>query len=87
MFAKNFSTGLQDVSPILVSIDGGNFTSSSQPRAPDQVELGIIQTSNESFDYNGEFDLDLEYGMTLVTKSQNVTLYHVGDIIEGEDNL
>jgi hypothetical protein len=25
MFAKNFSTGLQGVSPTLVSIDGGNF--------------------------------------------------------------
>ena len=67
----------------MVSIDGGNFTSPSQPRAADQVELGVIQTSNESFDYNGESDLDLEYGMTLVTKSQNVTLYQVGDIIEG----
>ncbi|OJA13987.1 hypothetical protein AZE42_04597 [Rhizopogon vesiculosus] len=65
MFAKNFSTGLQGVSPTLVSIDGG-----------------VIQTSNENFDNNGESDLDLEYGMTLVTKSQNVTLYQVGDIIE-----
>jgi len=62
----NFSTGLQGVSPTLVSIDGG-----------------VIQTSNESFDYNGESDLDLEFGMTLVTKSQNLTLYQVGDIIEG----
>jgi len=49
IFAKNFSTGLQGISPTLVSIDEGNFTSSSQPRAADQVELGDIQTSNESF--------------------------------------
>lgn len=66
LFAKNFSTGLEGVSPTLVSIDGGS-----------------VPTSASSFDYNGESNLDLEYGMTLVTKGQNVTLYQVGDSIEG----
>lgn len=66
MFAKNFSTGLEGVSPTLVSIDGGS-----------------IPTSASSFDYNGESNLDLEYGMTLVTKAQNVTLYQTGDSVEG----
>jgi tripeptidyl-peptidase-1 len=66
MFAKNFSTGLEGVSPTLVSIDGGS-----------------IPTSASSFDYNGESNLDLEYAMTLVTKGQNVTLYQVGDSVEG----
>lgn len=68
LFAQNFSTGLEGVSPTLVSIDGGT-----------------LQTSDytPSFDYNGEANLDLEYGMTLVTKGQNVTLYQVGDWVEG----
>lgn len=66
MFANRFSTGLEGVSPTLVSIDGGS-----------------IPTSASSFDYNGESDLDLEYGMTLVTGKQNVTLYQVGDWVEG----
>ncbi|KAG0699462.1 peptidase S8/S53 domain-containing protein [Suillus ampliporus] len=66
MFAKNFSTGLEGVSPTMVSIDGG-----------------FLQTVNVSFGYNAESNLDLEYSMTLVTKGQNVTLYQVGDAIEG----
>lgn len=45
--------------------------------------LGSVPTSASSFDYNGESNLDLEYGMTLVTKGQNVTLYQVGDSVEG----
>jgi len=83
MFAKNFSTGLEGVSPILTSIDGGNFHKFFAQRATDQVLSGVIQTSEEGFDYNGESNLDLEYGMTLVTKKQPVTLYQVGDMIEG----
>jgi tripeptidyl-peptidase-1 len=82
MFAKNFSTGLEGVSPTLVSIDGG--MTHSLERATDQlVVLGSIPTSASSFDYNGESNLDLEYGMTLVTKAQNVTLYQTGDSVEG----
>jgi tripeptidyl-peptidase I len=50
------------------------------------VPSGVIQTSNQSFSYIGELSLDLEYGMSLVTKSQKVTLYQVGDIIKGEDD-
>ena len=35
-----------------------------------------------SFGFNGESDLDLEYAMTLVYPQQ-VTLYQVGDLVEG----
>jgi tripeptidyl-peptidase I len=52
----------------------------------DQVALGVVQTTHTGFNYAAEADLDLQYGMTLVTKSQNVTLYQVGDIVEGEGN-
>lgn len=47
------------------------------------VVLGVIEGSDPSFDYNGESDLDLEYAMTLVTKGQDITLYQVGDIVQG----
>jgi tripeptidyl-peptidase-1 len=46
-------------------------------------QAGVVQTSQQSFGFNGESDLDLEYGMALVTASQPVTLYQVGDIEEG----
>jgi len=48
----------------------------------DSVDGGVLQTEVESFDYNGESDLDLEYSMTLVYP-QKVTLYQVGDLVEG----
>ena len=85
-FAKNFSTGLEGISPKFLAVDGGNFYELFLlRRAIDQIVLGVVQTVNQSFDYNAESNLDLEYGMTLVTKSQNVTLYQVGDIVQGED--
>lgn len=48
----------------------------------DSIDGGVVQTQNQSFDYNGESDLDLEYAMTLVYPQQ-VTLYQVGDLVEG----
>lgn len=38
----------------------------------------------QDFTYNGESDLDLQYGMSLVTGKQTVTLYQTGDVPEGE---
>ena len=54
---------------------------------PDLVSIdgGPDQTTMQSFNTNGESDLDLQYSMTLVGKTQPVTLYQVGDLIEGED--
>lgn len=48
---------------------------------------GYPQTTYQGFQYNGESDLDLEYGMSLVTAKQNVTLYQVGDLVEGRTTL
>jgi tripeptidyl-peptidase I len=42
----------------------------------------VVQTTNQSFGYNGESDLDLEYAMALVDP-QNVILLQTGDIVEG----
>ncbi|KIJ65932.1 hypothetical protein HYDPIDRAFT_187022 [Hydnomerulius pinastri MD-312] len=44
---------------------------------------GTVQTQYVGFNYNGESNLDLEYAMTLVTAAQEVTLYQVGDMVEG----
>ncbi|KAJ8066000.1 hypothetical protein OCU04_005094 [Sclerotinia nivalis] len=62
----------------------GNFSPAlvgSRPKF-DSIDGGVLQTTVESFDYNGESDLDLEYGMTLAYP-QKVTLYQTGDIGEG----
>ena len=42
----------------------------------------VVQTTNQSFDFNGESDLDLEYAMAL-TNPQIITLLQTGDIVEG----
>ncbi|KAN0090293.1 Peptidase S8/S53 domain containing protein [Hyaloscypha variabilis] len=61
-----------------------NFSPSLVGQRPtfDSIDGGLLQTEVESFDYNGESDLDLEYGMTLVYP-QKVTLYQTGDLLEG----
>lgn len=48
----------------------------------DSIDGGVVQQANMSFDFNGESDLDLEYAITLVYP-QKVTLYQVGDLVEG----
>ncbi|KAF4552344.1 Pro-kumamolisin activation domain-containing protein 3 [Elsinoe fawcettii] len=48
----------------------------------DSIDGGVLQTTNQSFNFNGESDLDLEYGMSLVFP-QKVTLYQVGDLVQG----
>ncbi|RMY45607.1 hypothetical protein D0865_09799 [Hortaea werneckii] len=48
----------------------------------DSVDGGVVQQDSMGFEYNGESDLDLEYAMALVYP-QPVTLYQVGDIVEG----
>jgi tripeptidyl-peptidase-1 len=50
------------------------------------VPSGVIQTKSQSDAYIAESTLDLDYGMTLVTKDQKVTLYQIGDTIKGEDD-
>jgi len=46
--------------------------------------LGYAQMQNVSPGYNVESDLDLQYAMNLVTVKQPVTLYQVGDVVEGK---
>ncbi|KZT34095.1 subtilisin-like protein [Sistotremastrum suecicum HHB10207 ss-3] len=61
-----------------------NFSKSQIGQRPNLISIdgGELQTIEESFNFNGESDLDLEYGMTL-TNPQPITLYQTGDIPEG----
>ncbi|KAG2137293.1 peptidase S8/S53 domain-containing protein [Suillus cothurnatus] len=62
-----------------------NFSTDLIGKEPIMVSIdgGYAQTEYQGFDYNGESDLDLQYGMSLVTGLQNVTLYQTGDMVEG----
>lgn len=46
------------------------------------IQGGVLQEIVESFNYNGESDLDLEYAIAIVAP-QEVTLYQVGDLVQG----
>ncbi|KAJ7480634.1 subtilisin-like protein [Mycena latifolia] len=61
-----------------------NFSSSQvgQRPIPVLIDGAIVQTIVEDFNFNGESDLDLEYGMAL-TNPQPVQLLQTGDIVEG----
>jgi tripeptidyl-peptidase-1 len=48
----------------------------------DSIDGGVISTSTQSFNLNGESDLDLEYAIAIVYP-QKVTLYQVGDTVQG----
>jgi hypothetical protein len=48
--------------------------------------LAVVQTTSQSFDFNGESDLDLQYAMGL-TAPQPITLLQTGDIVEGKSTL
>ena len=47
-----------------------------------EFSSAVIQTTNQSFDLNGESSLDLQYAMGL-TNPQPVKLLQVGDEVEG----
>jgi tripeptidyl-peptidase-1 len=49
---------------------------------PILIDGAVVQTTNQSFDFNGESDLDLEYAMAL-TDPQPITLLQTGDLVEG----
>jgi len=44
--------------------------------------IGVVQQDNQSFEYNGESDLDLEYAMAL-TDPTPISLLQTGDLVEG----
>ena len=60
-----------------------NFSKKQVQTTPTLVSIdgGVPQTIAKGFEFNGESDLDLQYGMTLVNPI-SVSLYQVGDNIE-----
>ncbi|KAI0344783.1 subtilisin-like protein [Trametopsis cervina] len=62
-----------------------NFSKSQVGERPVLVSIdgGVVQTTETGFNVNGESNLDLQFSMALVGKSQPVTLYQVGDIPQG----
>ena len=61
------------------------FSSGLKGKRPvlNSIDGGIVQTEQVGFDYNGESNLDLQYGMALVGSRQPVQLYQVGDMEMG----
>lgn len=64
---------LMEVSDIFIYVNAVNLK---------KDDAAVIQTVNQSFDFNGESDLDLEYAMGL-TNPQKITLLQTGDLVEG----
>ncbi|KJA23283.1 hypothetical protein HYPSUDRAFT_54467 [Hypholoma sublateritium FD-334 SS-4] len=62
----------------------GNFSPSQIGVRPKSILIdgAVVQTTDQSFDFNGESDLDLEYAMSL-TNPQEITLLQTGDLVEG----
>ena len=84
VLCRHFSPNLVGVRPTSVLIDGGNFHVNVHhcQRQPNKYSTAVVQTTSQSFDFNGESDLDLEYAMGL-TAPQTITLLQTGDIVEG----
>jgi tripeptidyl-peptidase-1 len=61
-----------------------NFSPSLVGVRPNAVLIdgAVIQSFEQSFDFNGESDLDLQYGMSLIAP-QEVMLLQTGDLTEG----
>ena len=83
MFFGNFSPSQYGMSPNMASIDGGKSVHCTETCIGLTFQPGYAQTEYQGFEYNGESDLDLQYGMGLLGPSQMVTLYQVGDMVEG----
>ena len=60
------------------------FPPSQVGQSPTQnlINRAVVQTQNQSFSFNGESALDLQYAMALVSP-QTTTLFQVGDLVAG----
>ncbi|RDW61306.1 hypothetical protein BP5796_11198 [Coleophoma crateriformis] len=60
------------------------FAPDLEGKSPDVkfVDGAVVQTTNQSFTFNGESALDLQFAMGLIYPQQ-VTMYQVGDLVTG----
>jgi tripeptidyl-peptidase-1 len=86
---KNNSLGVVEYTPqAYLQSDLNMYFKQFSPRqdglSPDTnlIDGAIIQTKNQSFNFNGESALDLEFAMSLIFPQQ-VALYQVGDLVNG----
>lgn len=87
LFFHNFSSSQVGERPVITNIDGGTYPSIRYIVIALRIHgpaVAIIQTNQTGFNFNGESNLDLQFSMALVGKSQPVTLYQVGDDVEGK---
>ncbi|EKM51045.1 uncharacterized protein PHACADRAFT_151536 [Phanerochaete carnosa HHB-10118-sp] len=89
MFFRNFSASQVGERPKLISIDGGKFLLLSGDSVFLRSIIIVVGSINITGADHTESNLDLQYGMTLVGKGQEITLFQTGDAIESAsfDNL
>ncbi|KAB5547236.1 Pro-kumamolisin [Coniochaeta sp. 2T2.1] len=87
--ASNNTLGIVEYTPqAFLQTDLDVFFEQFQPELVGQspivqlVDNGVLQTDNQSFAFNGESALDLEFAMALI-HPQRATLYQVGDLVKG----
>ncbi|CAK7236917.1 hypothetical protein SCUCBS95973_009771 [Sporothrix curviconia] len=87
--ASNNTLGIVEYTPqAILQSDLDLYFSQFQPKLQGKspiiklLDNAVIQTTNQSFSFNGESALDLEFAMALIFPQQ-ATLFQVGDLVQG----
>ncbi|KAK6839735.1 hypothetical protein PG995_007006 [Apiospora arundinis] len=87
--AKNNSLGIVEYTPqAFLQPDLDMFFDQFEPKLKgkgpdvDLIDNAVVQTQNQSFQFNGESALDLQYAMGLVFPQQ-AKVFQVGDLVHG----
>lgn len=87
--AKNNSLGIVEYTPqAFLQSDLDLFFDQFEPKLKgkgpdvDLIDNAVVQTQNQSFQFNGESALDLQYAMGLVFPQQ-AKVFQVGDLVRG----
>lgn len=87
--SSNNTLGIVEYTPqAFLQSDLDMYFNEFEPRAKGQgpivslVGNAVVQTTNQSFRFNGESALDLEFAMAMI-HPQTTTLYQVGDLNQG----
>ncbi len=87
--ASNNTLGIVEYTPqAILQSDLDLYFSQFQPELNGKgpvvklLDNAVLQTTNQSFNYNGESALDLEFAMAMIFP-QTATLFQVGDLVQG----